>query len=108
MCVSDTGSGMPPKLIAKASDSFFTTKAIGPGAGLYLSMIYGFACQSGGQARIYSEMGQGIMVYLYLPRHIGDEERVEQAFELADAPHAKRGEIVLEEPCPPSILLPVQ
>ena len=69
MCVSDTGSGMTPDIIEKAFDPFFTTKPIGLGTGLGLSMIYGFARQSGGQARIYSEVGNGTMICLYLPRH---------------------------------------
>jgi PAS domain S-box-containing protein len=74
LCVSDTGTGMTPEIIAKAFDPFFTTKPTGQGTGLGLSMIYGFARQSGGQVRIYSEVGQGTMVCLYLPRHHGNEE----------------------------------
>ena len=73
VCVSDTGSGMPPDVIARAFDPFFTTKPIGMGTGLGLSMIYGFTKQSGGTVRIYSEVGQGSMVCLYLPRHYGHE-----------------------------------
>ncbi|MDT8267919.1 ATP-binding protein, partial [Roseomonas sp. DSM 102946] len=74
LCVSDTGMGMAPDVIAKAFDPFFTTKPLGQGTGLGLSMIYGFARQSGGQTRIYSEVGQGTMVCLYLPRHLGEAE----------------------------------
>ena len=74
LCVSDSGIGMPPDVVARAFDPFFTTKPIGTGTGLGLSMIYGFARQSGGQARIYSEVGKGTMVCLYLPRHIGEAE----------------------------------
>lgn len=69
MCVSDTGSGMAPDILEKAFDPFFTTKPIGVGTGLGLSMIYGFAHQSGGQIRIESQVGQGTSVYIYLPRH---------------------------------------
>ena len=59
ICVTDTGTGMPPEVLARAFDPFFTTKPIGQGTGLGLSMIYGFARQSGGQVRIYSEVGAG-------------------------------------------------
>ncbi len=69
LCVTDTGTGMPPEVAARAFDPFFTTKPIGLGTGLGLSMIYGFARQSGGQARIYSEAGHGTTVRIYLPRH---------------------------------------
>ena len=74
VCVTDTGVGMTPEVAAKAFDPFFTTKPIGEGTGLGLSMIYGFARQSGGQIRIYSEVGQGTTMCLYLPRHADDPE----------------------------------
>ena len=95
LCVSDTGTGMSPDVIAKAFDPFFTTKPLGQGTGLGLSMIYGFARQTGGQTRIYSEMGQGSMVCLYLPRHFGDTETAEATAELSDAPRSAVGETVL-------------
>jgi len=69
--VSDTGIGMPPALIEKAFEPFFTTKPVGKGTGLGLSMVYGFARQSGGQARITSTPGSGTTVALYLPRFDG-------------------------------------
>jgi PAS domain S-box-containing protein len=78
LCVSDTGTGMPADVIARAFDPFFTTKPIGQGTGLGLSMVYGFAKQSGGQVRIYSEMGKGSMICIYLPRHLGEGEAAEE------------------------------
>jgi CheY-like chemotaxis protein len=84
-----------PDVIARAFDPFFTTKPIGQGTGLGLSMIYGFVRQSGGQVRIYSEVGQGTMVCLYLPRHVGDAAAEDEAIETAEAPRAEQGETVL-------------
>jgi CheY-like chemotaxis protein len=72
VAVTDSGTGMPPDVIAKAFDPFFTTKPIGQGTGLGLSMLYGFIKQSNGHVRIYSEMGVGTTFKLYLPRERGD------------------------------------
>ena len=74
ICVTDTGTGMKPEVIERAFDPFFTTKPVGQGTGLGLSMIYGFARQSGGGVRIYSEVGRGTTMCIYLPRHLGSEE----------------------------------
>jgi len=74
ICVTDTGVGMTPEVVSRAFDPFFTTKPIGQGTGLGLSMIYGFTRQSGGYAKIESEVGKGTTVKLYLPRHQGDQE----------------------------------
>ncbi len=95
LCVSDTGTGMTPEVIAKAFDPFFTTKPLGLGTGLGLSMIYGFARQSGGHVRIYSEVGEGTNVCIYLPRHFGEAEDTEAVTEHTEAPRANAGETVL-------------
>ncbi len=95
LCVTDTGSGMPPDVVARAFDPFFTTKPLGEGTGLGLSMIYGFARQSGGQVRIYSEPGEGTMVCIYLPRHFVDAEKPEAQRGPEKLPRADLGESVL-------------
>ncbi|HUD28070.1 MAG TPA: PAS domain-containing protein [Novosphingobium sp.] len=74
ICVTDTGTGMTEDVVARAFDPFFTTKPIGEGTGLGLSMIYGFARQSGGQVRIYTEHGTGTTMCIYLPRHFGEDD----------------------------------
>jgi CheY-like chemotaxis protein len=80
VAITDTGEGMPPEIIAKAFDPFFTTKAVGKGTGLGLSQVYGFVKQSGGHVKIYSEVGQGTSIKIYLPRsHEGDEAETAEA-----------------------------
>ena len=78
IAVTDTGQGMTADVLAKVFDPFFTTKPLGKGTGLGMSQVYGFAKQSGGHVKIYSEVGHGTTVKLYLPRQIGAATIVER------------------------------
>jgi PAS domain S-box-containing protein len=95
ICVRDTGIGMSADTMAKAFDPFFTTKSIGRGTGLGLSMIYGFARQSKGFARLHSTLGQGARVDVYLPRHIGRVPAVPPRVVAARTVRTGHGETIL-------------
>jgi signal transduction histidine kinase len=86
IAVTDSGAGMPPEIASKAFDPFFTTKKAGAGTGLGLSQVYGFVKQSGGHVKIYSEMGQGTTVKIYLPRYLGEVRALETARERSPLP----------------------
>ena len=95
VCVSDNGAGIPKELIDRVFDPFFTTKPIGEGTGLGLSMVYGFARQSHGHVRIYSEVGQGTMVCIYLPRHLGEAEEAPLAVPVLSDEAPGRGTVLV-------------
>ncbi|WP_458096164.1 PAS domain S-box protein [Roseomonas sp. WA12] len=93
--IADTGVGMPPEVAERAFDPFFTTKPLGQGTGLGLSMVYGFAKQSGGQVRIQSKPGLGTAIRVDLPRHLGTAEDEEDRAEHAAPARAEAGQTVL-------------
>ncbi len=92
--VSDTGTGMTREVAERAFEPFFTTKAPGKGTGLGLSMIYGFAKQSRGHAKIYSEPGLGTTVRIYLPRAVAEEGRAADSPAVSAEP-PRGGETIL-------------
>ncbi len=93
--ITDTGTGMSAETAAKAFEPFFTTKALGEGTGLGLSMVYGFARQSEGYAKIRSEIGHGTTVSLYLPRYLGVVKTEVATFEKSPDLRARLNECVL-------------
>ncbi|MGN2250661.1 PAS domain-containing protein [Frateuria sp. GZRe14] len=101
LSVSDTGTGMPEEVVARAFEPFFTTKPLGRGTGLGLSMIYGFAKQSGGRVQIQSRLGEGTRVSLLLPRHLGEfpvEEKQAASAGVSILPRGRTVLVVDDEP----------
>jgi PAS domain S-box-containing protein len=96
IAVSDTGTGIPPEDLERVMDPFFTTKDVGKGSGLGLSMVYGFAQQSNGAFRIESELGKGTRAELWLPRAPAGEAQI-------SAPQADDAQV--DSPGPLKILL---
>ncbi len=94
LAVSDTGTGMTPEVVRRAFEPFFTTKETGKGSGLGLSQIYGFAKQSGGHVKIYSELGHGTTVKLYL-RQAPSEVSAATAIDEILAPKPTGNETIL-------------
>ncbi len=95
--ISDTGTGMTPEVLAKAIDPFFTTKEVGEGSGLGLSMVYGFAKQLGGDMTIYSELGHGTTVRIYLPRAKPEAEQASENLVEEQAQPGHETILVLED-----------
>ena len=105
VAVSDNGSGMTEEEIGRAFEPFFTTKEVGKGSGLGLSQVFGFIKQSGGHVKIYSELGAGTTVKLYLPRSSDASPGVSESSDPpAEMPRAKAGECVLVVEDDPDVL----
>ena len=97
LSVSDSGTGMPAEVIERAFDPFFTTKETGKGSGLGLSMVYGFARQSGGEVHIESRIGEGTRVTIYLPMAEGEEAVVPRESAPDDAAPGNETILVVED-----------
>jgi PAS domain S-box-containing protein len=95
VAVSDTGTGMDKATMEKVFEPFFTTKEAGKGTGLGLSQVYGFVRQSNGHVRIYSELGEGTTIKIYLPRLIGSDEEPAEVSTRSPAMVRGAGETIL-------------
>jgi len=95
LAVTDTGTGMAPEVLTKVFEPFFTTKGIGQGTGLGLSQVYGFIKQSGGHVKIYSEVGQGTTIKIYLPRLLMPAEDSGKVETVRAAPAGNAQECIL-------------
>ncbi|MEP9354689.1 response regulator [Xanthobacter sp. KR7-65] len=96
LAVTDTGSGIDASIVDKVFEPFFSTKAEGKGSGLGLSMVYGFVKQSGGHVKVYSELGHGTTIRLYLPRAMASED-VEVATTAQDVAGGPETILVVED-----------
>jgi PAS domain S-box-containing protein len=97
LAVTDSGCGMPPDVRSRAFDPFFTTKGVGHGTGLGLSQVYGFVKQSRGHVKIYSEVGEGTTVKIYLPRAFGAAAADDEIHEESPARGSSRETILVVE-----------
>ena len=98
LSIADTGSGMPPEILARVFEPFFTTKDIGKGSGLGLPQVYGFAQQSDGRVTVHSEVGKGTIVTLLLPRSLRQPKVVDaSSTSAAQGDTARRGQVLLVE-----------